>query len=376
MEKKKNTELVGIVVDILMYVILLVQMIYVFTGNILHEVRGVAFFVCLAIHIIIKRKYLLNLWKFGNKSAARKTADIATILLMIVSVVMIVSSMGVSRTLFPHFSFLGYTNLHVYLATTVLVLAVFHGGMKGFIRTEKKKRAAVFIACGCIVSIAVGSFLVPYLNRHFKIVRINHDVVLNGEKVNWQGSKPLVVYFTRVGNTDFKNDVDAVSGASLMLSDGELIGNNQLIAEMIENAVDCDVKAITVTGDKYPSSYGDTVSVAGKELRRKARPDIEPIDVSGYDAVILVYPLWWGTVPMPVAAFLESNDFSDKELYIIATQGSSGYGSSVDDIENMAKGANVHKVISIYCDDIPGSRDKIVKWLKEVTKNKNDATGM
>jgi flavodoxin len=167
-------------------------------------------------------------------------------------------------------------------------------------------------------------------------------------------------------NTDFEDNVDAVSGASLLLADGELMGSNQLIADMIDDAIDCDVKTITITGDKYPSSYSSTVSVAGKELKNEARPAIEPIDTNGYNSIILIYPLWWGTVPMPVASFLESCDFSGKDLYLIATQGSSGYGDSVDDIEDMAEGADIHKVMSIYCEDIPDARERIVKWLKEL----------
>jgi flavodoxin len=366
MDKKKIVKRIGIAVDALMYVIMLVQMIYVFTGNILHEILGIGFFVCLIAHLIIKRKFLLSLYKFRNKSASRKIANIVTILLTLCSVVMMLSSMGVSRSLFPWFRYMGYVELHVYLATAVLTLAVFHGGMHGYMRAKKKKRAGILIALGCIASIAVGLALVPYLDRHFKVVSVEYEKVISGEKVEWKGTKPLVVYFTRIGNTDFDDDVDAVSGASLLLSDGELMGSNQLIADMIADAVECDVKAITLTGEKYPSSYGSTVSVAGKELRNKARPAVEPIDTSGYDSVILVYPLWWGTVPMPVATFLEGSDLSGKELYLIATQGSSGYGSSVEDIETMAKGADIHKIMSIYCDDIPQSRQRIVNWLKEM----------
>ncbi len=366
MKGKKTVKRIGTAVDLLMYVILLVQMIYVFTGNILHEILGIGFFVCLAVHLIIKRKHLLSLMRFKNKSAARKTADMVTVLLTISSAVLMISSMGVSRTLFPWFRFAGYVDLHVYLATAVLTLAVLHGGMHGYMRTKKKKRTAVFIVLGCIVAAAAGLALVPYLNRHFKVVRIDHSEAVSGEKIQWKGSKPLVVYFTRHGNTDFEDDVDAVSGASLMLADGELTGSNQLVADMIDNAVDCDVRAITLTGERYPSGYGSTVSAAGRELRQKARPAIEPIDVSSYDTVILVYPLWWGTVPMPVATFLENNDFSGKDLYLIATQGSSGYGKSADDIAAMANGAVVHKAMSIYCDDIPVSRERIGAWLKGI----------
>lgn len=365
MDKKKSLKIIGTAVDIVMYLLMLLQMLYVFTGNNLHEILGAVFFVCLIAHIIIKRRFLTGLFKFKGKSAARITSNVVTILLTAASAIMILSSMGVSRLLLPQFRSFGSADLHTYLATAVLTLAVLHGGIKGFMMTKKKKLTAVLIATGCIASTAVGLALVPYLNRHFKVVDIDLNEKISGEKVKLSGRKPLVVYFTRLGNTDFEDNIDAVLGASLLLADGELMGSNQFIAEMIENAVDCDVRAITLTGEKYPSSYGDTVSVAGKELRANERPSIEPIDVSSYDSVILVYPLWWGSVPMPVATFLESADFTGKDLFLIATHGSSGYGSSVDDIKSMAKGADVHEVMSIYCDDIPDSRGRIVEWLKK-----------
>ncbi|MCR4796244.1 MAG: hypothetical protein K5898_13950 [Ruminococcus sp.] len=367
MDKAKAKRTLGIIVDIAMYGLLLAQMLYVFTGNTVHEVLGTGFFVCLVIHIIIKRKWYAALFNGSKKPVSRRVFNISTVLLMLCCITLAVSSMGVSRLIFPWFRALGSSDLHKYLATAVLALSVFHGGMCGYIRTKKKKKAGIFTALGCIAAIAVGLALVPYLNRHFKLVDISLSSAVDGEKVQLS-DKPLVVYFTRVGNTDFEDDVDAVSGASLLLADGQLMGNDQLLAEMIKNAADCETKAITLTGKKYPSSYGSTVTVAGKELHSDARPEIEPIDVSGYNSVILIYPLWWGTVPMPVATFLENNDLSGKKLYLIATQGSSGFGSSTKDIRKMAKGADVEEVMSIYCDDIPYSRDKLVKWLESLNK--------
>lgn len=39
---------------------------------------------------------------------------------------------------------------------------------------------------------------------------VNEAEVTAGEKVELEGRKILTVYFTRVGNTDFADDVDAV----------------------------------------------------------------------------------------------------------------------------------------------------------------------
>ena len=146
--------------------------------------------------------------------------------------------------------------------------------------------------------------------------------------------------------------------------DGKLTGSDELIADMVVDILDCESKAITLTGKKYPSSYNDTVSVAGDELRDQSRLAIEPIDVANYDSIILIYPLWWGSIPMPVATFLEQNDFNGKTIYLIATQGSSGYGSTVSDIEALVKGAKVVKGTSIYCEDIPNARQTLYNLIK------------
>ena len=361
----KMKKAAGVAADILMYAIMLVQMLYAFTGNTLHELLGIAFFVCLAVHIFIKRGWLKSLLKAGRQSGGRRFFQAVTVLLFVCILALMVSSMGVSRMIFPWFPYCGSADLHRLLATAVLTLAVIHGGMYGYLRTQHKKRAALLIALAAAASAAFGTALVPYLNRHFKMVSIDYAAAVQGEKIEVE-KKPLVLYFTRLGNTDFTPDADAVSGASLLLADGERMGNTQLLADMAADAISCDVQAITLTGERYPSGYGDTVSAAGRELRENARPEIEPVSVSDYDEIILIYPIWWGTVPMPVASFLEQNDWQGKQLRLIATQGSSGFVSSTGDIRKMADGAEVTELVSIYCDDIPAARQQITDCLKQI----------
>lgn len=142
-----------------------------------------------------------------------------------------------------------------------------------------------------------------------------------------------------------------------------LVGNT---VHEIQDAIGSEVIPITLTGEKYPSSYMDTVSVGSREIKEDARPAIEDIDISGHNKIILVYPIWWGTVPMPVATFLEANDFTGKTIYLLATQGSYGFASSTSDIKKMAKGAEVVEGLSIYCDDIPNVRSELAEWLKKI----------
>lgn len=357
----------GLIIEIVMYAIMLFQMLYVFMGNTLHEIMGIILFACMVLHIFFKRKRIKAIFSGSRKRKPSVLfSEIIIILLFVCMIIMAVSSMGVSRTVFPWFHFAGDSGFHRIMATVLLTLSVIHGGMHVFIRSRKKKTVAAGIAAGAMLSLVLGLWAVPYMNRHFRHVETDYEAAVSGEKVSWNGEKPLVVYFTRVGNTDFDEDVEAVSGASLMLASGKLTGNTQLLSAMICDAVGCDSEAITLSGEKYPSSYDDTISVAGKELKENARPKINPIDISAYDSIILVYPIWWGTVPMPVASFLTENDFTGKNIYLVATQGSSGFAKSTEDIQEMASGASVTEGISVYCDDIPDARGQIVQWLKSI----------
>lgn len=359
----------GLAVDILMYAILLTQMLYVFVGNNVHEVLGIAFFICLIVHVILRGWWFKTLF-IKKKSASRRFFDVITCLLMLSIIILMISSMGVSRFIFPKFVYMGSADLHRYLATAVLALGVLHGGMHAIWHARRKPLAYALITVACIASVCVGLFAVPYLNRHLKSVDIDFTEKVSGEKVAWNGKKPLVVYFTRIGNTDFEPDVDAVSGASLLIADGELMGSNELLADMVCDILDCDAVPITLTGKRYPSSYNDTISVAGDELRQNVLPGIEPVDVSGYDSVILIYPLWWYSLPMPVVSFLEQNDLSGKTVYIIATQGGSGYGNTLSELETLCPGATLVQGTSIYCEDIPDAREELVELIKKRSAEK------
>ncbi|MBR2750945.1 MAG: hypothetical protein IKD90_07430 [Clostridiales bacterium] len=368
-ENKRAKKTLGIVIDALMYILLLAQMLYVFAGNTIHEILGITMFICVIAHLLMKRKWFATVFKKGRKvSRARRFSDIISLILLALIITLAVSSMGVSRFIFPWFKYVSSPTLHKYLATAVLTVSVVHGGMHGYFRAKSKRKALILIVLGAVAAAAIGLALVPYLNRHFKTVSITYADKIAGRQVEWTGGKTLTVYFTRLGNTDFDADVDAVSGASLLLADGELMGSNQLLADMITDAIGGDQAAITLTGEKYPSSYASTTSVARRELSAGARPSIVPIDTSSYDSIILVFPLWWGTIPMPVATFLEQSNLAGKTIYVIATQGSSGYGSSISDIEKAAPDSEIIKVTSIYCDDIPDAREKIADLLEEKMK--------
>ena len=61
-----------------------------------------------------------------------------------------------------------------------------------------------------------------------------------------------------------------------------------------------------------------------------SRPAIaQPIqDMEQYDTILIGFPVWWYVEPRIVDTFLESYDFSGKEMIPFATSGGSGIGKA------------------------------------------------
>ena len=97
----------------------------------------------------------------------------------------------------------------------------------------------------------------------------------------------LIAYFS-VMETD---GVDTVSGASRVAVDGEALGNNEYIAQIIQRETGGDVFAIETVQD-YPTTHDPLLEFAYNEKADNARPElatqIENLD--SYDVIFLGYP--------------------------------------------------------------------------------------
>ena len=97
----------------------------------------------------------------------------------------------------------------------------------------------------------------------------------------------------------------------------------------------------------------------------KSRPAIaNKIDISGYDTVVLCYPIWWGYAPKTIYTFAESQNWSGKKLITLCTSGGSGLGRSGSDLAKYAKGADFKG----GRDFTRGSGNDIKKYLDGILK--------
>ena len=198
-----------------------------------------------------------------------------------------------------------------------------------------------------------GIFGMPYLDRWYHQVYVEKKTVIAGDKVSIPG-RVLTVYFSRVGNTNFPSDVDAVSGASIMKDGHEIIGNAEMIAYMVQNATGGDIFSVR-TGKEYPPDYGETTKEGKRELESGKAPNLKgPLpQMENYDVIFLVYPLWWNTLPMPMEGFLKQYDWKGKTLIPIVTHGGGGIGESLNAIQNVTQTNTADSYLDIYSSDIP-----------------------
>ena len=235
-------------------------------------------------------------------------------------------------------------------------------------KTNTKKRVIVFsVLAGLLIvgGVLFCLFGLPYIRRHYQTVHVNRAEAARMDPVDMGNRNGLIVYFTRVGNTDFEPDVDAVSSASLMEDNGTLIGNAQLLSEMIANATGFDTYAIKVK-DLYSSSYDDTVSEANEENKSGTIRELdgELPDLEAYDSIFLVYPLWWWTLPQPVKTFLTETDLTGKTLYSVVTHGGSKFGHAAEDTAELTAATISSNALEGYDDDVTKAAPKVTAWLK------------
>ena len=108
--------------------------------------------------------------------------------------------------------------------------------------------------------------------------------------------------------------------------------------------------------------------MAQTELHENARPEltghVEAMD--SYDVIILGYPDWCGTMPMPVFTFLEEYDFSEKMIVPFCTHEGSGLGRSERDIAKLCSGATLAKGLAIHGTRINTAQKDVENWLNRI----------
>lgn len=114
-------------------------------------------------------------------------------------------------------------------------------------------------------------------------------------------------------------------------------GNTAKIAKKLAQAAKADVYEIRpqIPYTKADLNWMDKSSRSSVEMNdHSSRPALaEPrADIASYDTIFLGFPIWWYIAPTIINTFLESYDFSGKNIILFATSGGSGFGRTVAEL--------------------------------------------
>lgn len=174
----------------------------------------------------------------------------------------------------------------------------------------------------------------------------------------------LITYFTMPENVD-ASGVDSVAGASVVVRDGQALGNTEFMAGVIQSAVGGELFQIE-TVQQYPLEHEPLVDLAAEEQDAGARPELSSHieDPGQYDVIFLGYPNWWGDMPQALYTFLEEYDFSGKTIIPFTTHGGSGFSRTISTIAELQPGANVvEQGLSISRNSVTDAQSDVENWV-------------
>jgi len=184
---------------------------------------------------------------------------------------------------------------------------------------------------------------------------------------NKEGKKTLVVYFSMPETTNPNNMTKEESNSTVVIN-GEVLGNTQYVAYLIQKNTGADIFRIEPK-TPYPTNHKTLVDLAKAEQNNKARPELaaKVENLAQYNVIFLGYPNWWADMPMILYSFLESHNLSGKTIIPFNTHGGSGFSNTINTIATLQPNAKViESGFTVSRDIVQNCADDVAAWVKKL----------
>ena len=161
-------------------------------------------------------------------------------------------------------------------------------------------------------------------------------------------SKNLIIYFSRADENYSVGWIEK--------------GNTEYVAEFVQELTGADMFKVE-PAVPYAADYKTCIEEAKQRIGNA--PIKEKLaDITAYDTIFIMSPIYWGTYAPEVETALTGLDFSGKTVRVISTHEGSGLGRMVDDVKKMCKGADVDsKGLAIVGSKAKDSKNTVAEWL-------------
>lgn len=141
-------------------------------------------------------------------------------------------------------------------------------------------------------------------------------------------------------------------------------GNTRNAAEIIKEKTGADIIEIKM---KTPyRGRGNIYETSQIDLNNNVYPELTDHvqNMEEYDIILLGYPTWWATMPMPVFSFIKEYDFSGKSVITFSSHGGTMFGESVSDLAKLIPDAYVGLALEFNYSGGRELENRISEWLK------------
>ncbi|MDO4493672.1 MAG: flavodoxin [Clostridia bacterium] len=143
-------------------------------------------------------------------------------------------------------------------------------------------------------------------------------------------------------------------------------GNTRGVAQEIQRQTGADLFEISPL-NPYSDDYNTVLMEAQRDQHDKARPELDAHieNFDQYDVILLGYPNWWASIPMPIATFLEEYDFSGKIIVPFCSHGGGRFGQSITAIAKLAPDSEIGTGLSIHYSGGSSLPEDVRNWLTQ-----------
>ena len=160
--------------------------------------------------------------------------------------------------------------------------------------------------------------------------------------------KSLIIYFSRADENYAVGYIDK--------------GNTEIVAEFVQELTGAEMFKVE-PAVPYAADYKTCIEEAKQRIGNAPIKD-KLTDISAYDTIFIMSPIYWGTYAPEMETALTGLDFSGKTVRVISTHEGSGFGRMVDDVKKICRGAKVDgKGLAIKGSNAAKSKSAIEQWL-------------
>lgn len=159
-------------------------------------------------------------------------------------------------------------------------------------------------------------------------------------------------------------DLQTQEGNRILVAFFSWSGNTRRIAQEIQQQTGADIIEVAPI-HPYSSDYNTCLMEAQQDQHDKARPELanHVAHMDEYDVILLGYPNWWASIPMPIASFLEEYDFAGKRIIPFCSHGGGRFGQSITAIAKLAPNSDIGNGLSIHYSGGSSMPDDVSAWL-------------